>query len=202
MLGVLKNKAIVVTSIALVASVVLGVILFDTKEKITPLRGEPVETERIVEFGPSTLANALYDEDAYAYSFDIIGTKIIAGEYDLNSVPFDKTGDYSGTFAYGDVGAYDFSKEDSLFEIATFDYAEWFSIEFQLIKRANVDLDKSVMTFTNITTSTTSYPKIRYLSSDDAYNYYSFELSFEDIGNYAEYGDILKLESLKLVFSC
>ena len=201
MLGVLKNKAVVVASITLVASVVLTAILIDTKEKITPLRGEVEQTTRTVELGPDTVKNAQYDEDAYVYTFDIEGTKKIGGLYDINSIPFDLNA-YDGTYVYGADGLIDFTKEDSIFECGPFDNAMWFKIEFKLIKRATVDVSKSVMTFTNISTSTTSYIKVKYEYADEEFNYYCFELNGSEISSYLGYGNTSKLEALKLVFSC
>ena len=120
--------------------------------------------------------------------------------------------DWSGTYVYGD-DSFTFKNNNNIVEFECQGY-ENVSISFKLLKRANIDLDKTVidMEIADLTNEKEVEKGADPIYADPAYYNVKFSLEDESDPNYnvynatfegySHYGDTIYVNDVKIVFSC
>ncbi len=159
--------------------------------------GNETERTHTVSFGADDITAGAYDEWAYANPFSLhIDDAYADGDgttYDIDSVPFDPE-TFSGTYFYGPESI-TFGGDYLISFTGT--ASESVSVAFRLVKKANLDLDASFLSFYLNGTYDNSNKFALEDESDPVYNTYMVQADF-----YSYYDQTIQVSEIKLVFSC
>ena len=117
-------------------------------------------------------------------------------KYDIDSVDYDVDFNY-GTYAYGDASNFVFNGSDCLIEIKSAAY-DSVTFVFSLKDRADVDLNESEAVVHNVTDNNYSL-NTKFDVVDMGSDYFDYGVT---VDTSSCYGDNIKIEYIKLVFTC
>lgn len=188
------NKKIFGITAPILAIASLACIAIANKEnKNIGLFADGLTNDYIITFNGSNVSTDSYDSANWVQPFSLQKTNTIQDKYDIKSVDF-VLADWSGTYYYGDNIA-TFGTDGNIIEFVSQGY-EYVYVSFSMVNYANVDLSKSVISYT----------------VDGNYQNETFEFKGavdEKFDNYEAYFDCMshyekpiKVTEVKLVFSC
>ena len=188
----MKKKSILILTATVTSSIALATTLLVSNGQLLSLSGGTgEEVKHTVIFDGSTVSASAYDEDYYCYNLtfekkDAI-TDADGNKYDLISVDdeaYFTTSD--GEMTFGGSSILSFQSEGW----------ESFYVTFRIINRANVDLEKSVISYT----VDGGYANVKFTKGgaiDSKYNSYTASVSGAPY-----YGKTIVITEVKLVFTC
>ena len=160
--------------------------------------GNETERTHTIFFGADDITAGAYDEDLYARPISLhLDDAYDDGNgttYDIDSVPLDPE-TFSGTYFYGPENNITFGGDYLISFTDT--NSESVSVAFRLVKKANLDLDASFLSFYLNGTYDNSNKFALEDESDPVYNAYKVQADF-----YSYYGKTIQVSEIKLVFSC
>lgn len=194
-----KSKLLIASILACVtAGATLAVV--GMNKGFENLKASKASKTHTVTFQLSDFSRGEYDADLYGYPLFFNAKDVIDdiddNKYDVNSVPFYWKSEISarGTYIFCSDG--DVTFKDGSFMSFTNDNSQFLNIEFKILKRANVDLDKSIVGYTY--DGTYDNEKFEFQEDfDEEYSIYSV-----GFGWYSHYGAEINITEVKLVFSC
>ena len=192
----MNKKLLTITTAILTSTVLVGTIaIFGVNHQNISLFAKEDTNDYIITFDGSNVNPGTYDGDNYVQPFSLHKTNAIQGKYDMDTYDYILSDDF-GTHYYGDDIA-SFNNNGHIIEF-TSQASESIYIIFDIINYANVDTDKSVISYT----INGAYNNAKFEDYGGSDIHPGFNCYIATFDCYSHYGKEIVVTEVKLVFSC